>query len=208
MNRRQSFISHAQSTKLVQPCDGAFDHPSGLAQMAAVGTAALGDLVSDSTYFQRQPMLLAVVSTIGLHAPGLMKHLSALACDGSRAFYQWHELGDVMPVGLGQNHIDRDALRIDEKMVFAPRLAAIGWVRSSFFPHGLHAPKNCRRQREKNPICRHSAVWSAARGAVEPTRRLFARHAVAASASCPSRNPSLAAAFPMVCRTAIQTECP
>jgi hypothetical protein len=39
-----------------------------------------------------------------------------------------------MPVRLGQNDIDRDALRVDEEVVLAARLTAIGWVRSSFFP--------------------------------------------------------------------------
>jgi hypothetical protein len=39
-----------------------------------------------------------------------------------------------MPVSLGQNDIDRDALRVDEEVVLAAGLTAIGWVRSTFFP--------------------------------------------------------------------------
>lgn len=164
MNRRQALISHAQSAKLVQPGDGAFDHPSCLAQMTAVGSAALGDLVADSPHFQCQPMLLAVVSTIGLHAPGLMNRSSPLAGNGSDSLYQRHELGDVMPVGFGQNHVDRDALRVDEKMVFAPRLTAIGWVRSSFFPPWM------ARTDELSATTREKSSWSAPRSLVNSTR--------------------------------------
>jgi hypothetical protein len=164
MNRRQSFVSHAQSTKLVQPCDGALDHPSGLAQIAAVRRAALGDLVSDSPPFQRQPMLLTVVSAIGLHAPGLMKCSSTLASNGSHTFYQWHELCDVMPIGFGQNDIDRHALGVDEKVVFAPRLTAIGWVRSSFFP-----PWTARTE-ELSATTREKSSLSALRSLASSTR--------------------------------------
>ncbi len=39
-----------------------------------------------------------------------------------------------MPVSLGQNDIDRGALRVDEEGVLAARRTAIGWVRSRFFP--------------------------------------------------------------------------
>lgn len=65
----------------------------------------------------------------------LVSSMVALVSQHRRnAFRQRHELRDAMPIGLGRNDIDRKILRVDEKVVFALRLAAINWVRSSFSP--------------------------------------------------------------------------
>ena len=93
-----------------------------------------GNLVPNASLFQRQAMGAAIVGTICLNRPGLFQRPSALAANWVHPFDQRQQLGDVMPVGLGQNDIDRNPLRVDEEMMFAARLAAIGWVRSSFFP--------------------------------------------------------------------------
>lgn len=134
MNRRQSLVSDPQAAELMQPSEGALHHPSGLAQIAAMASAASGDLMTNTLPLQSLPVLVTVVAAIGLHALGFVKWPSAFAYNWSQAFEQRHELRDVVAIGLGQNHIERDALRIDEKVVLAARLAAIGWVRSSFFP--------------------------------------------------------------------------
>ena len=93
-----------------------------------------GNLVPNASLFQRQAMGAAIVGAIGLNRPWLFQRPPALASNRWHAFDQRQQLGNVMPVGLGQNDIDRDPLRVDEEMMFAARLAAIGWVRSSFFP--------------------------------------------------------------------------
>jgi hypothetical protein len=134
MNRRQPFIPNAQAAKLMQPCDGAFNDPARRSKIAAMHSPALGDLVPDASTLQRLPMRLAVIRAVGLHTFWFFQWTTTCARNWGNAVDQWHELGDVMPVGLGQNDIDRDPLRVDEKVVFAPRLTAIGWVRSSFFP--------------------------------------------------------------------------
>jgi hypothetical protein len=164
MNRGQSFISNTQSVKLMQPCDGAFHHPAGLAQMAAMRSAALGKLVPDSPVLQDLPMLRAVVGTIGLHTLGLLQGPSPLALDRRHAIEQRNELRDVMPIGLGQNDIDRRTLRIDEKVVFASRLAAIRGVRSGFFP-----PWTARTD-ELSATTREKSSLSAPRSLLSSTR--------------------------------------
>ncbi len=208
MNRRQPLISHAQMAKLVQPCDGALHHPSGRAQIAAVRSATPGDLMLDATFFQGLPMLLTIVPAIGLHPLWFMQWPAAFARDGSNSLYQRHELGDVMPVCLGQNDIDRHALRVDEKVVFAPRLTAIGWVRSSFFP-----PCTARTE-ELSATTREKSSLSAPRSLTSSTRcsrvhtPAFCQAGSRLSRSCRSHRPSLAAAFPMVCLTVIRTGSP
>lgn len=134
MNRRQSFITHPQTTELVQPGDGAFDHPTGLAQIAAVRSTASGNLMQDATLLQCQAVSATVIGAISLNTLGLSQRPSAFSSHRRHAIDQRQQLRDIVPIGLGQNDIDRDALRIDEKVVFAALLTAIGWVRSTFFP--------------------------------------------------------------------------
>ena len=134
MNRGQSFVAYAQSPELMQPGDGAFNHPPGLAEIAAMRCSAFGNLVLDAALLQRQAVGAAIVGTIGLYRFGLLQWPSALSSNRMNAVDQGQQLRDVMPVGLGQNDIDRDALRVDEEVVLAARLTAIGWVRSAFFP--------------------------------------------------------------------------
>jgi hypothetical protein len=51
-----------------------------------------------------------------------------------------------------QDRDERDAVRVRDEMVLATRLAAIGWVRSSFFP-----PRNARRDALSTIACATSS---------------------------------------------------
>ena len=118
----------------MQPGDSAFNYPPGLAKIAAMRSSAFGNLVVYAALLQCLAVGATVVGTIGLNGLGLFQRPPALSSNWGDAIYQWQQLRDVMPVGLGQNDIDRDALRIDEEVVLAARLTAIGWVRSAFSP--------------------------------------------------------------------------
>ena len=122
----------------MQPGDSAFDYPTGFAKIAAMRCSAFGNLVLDAAFLQCQAVCTTVVSTISLNGLGLFQWPPALSSNWVNAIDQWQELCDVMPVGLGQNDIDRDALRVDEEVVLAARLTAIGWVRSSNEMAALH----------------------------------------------------------------------
>ena len=112
----------------MQPSDRAFNYPAGLAKIAAMRSSAFGNLVVNAALLRCQTMGTTIVGTIGLYGLGLFQWPPALSSNWVDAIDQWQELRDVIPVGLGQNDIDRDALRIDEKVVFAALLTAIGWV--------------------------------------------------------------------------------
>jgi hypothetical protein len=128
VNRRQSFIAYAQSPELVQQGDGALDHTSALAQIAAVHSSASGNLMHDAALLQRQAVNTTVIGTVGLDTLWLFQRLSLFAAHWRHAIDERQQLCDIMPVGPSQDDIDRDALRIDEEMVFPPLFAAIGWV--------------------------------------------------------------------------------
>jgi hypothetical protein len=163
MNRRQALVSDSQATELMQPGEGAFHHPPCLAQIAAMASATSGNLMAYALPVQGLPMLVTVVPAIGLHALRFAQWPSAFARNWGQAFEQGHELRNIVAIGLGQNPIEREALRIDEKVVFAPRLAAIGWVRSSCFP-----PCTARTE-ALSGIPREKSSWSAPRSLASST---------------------------------------
>jgi hypothetical protein len=96
---------------LVQPGDGAFDDPPGLAWIAAVCGSASGNLVLYAALRQRHPVGTTIVGAVGLDRAGLFQRASVLCSNRLNAIDQWQQLRDVMPVGLGQKDMDRDALR-------------------------------------------------------------------------------------------------
>lgn len=208
MDRGQSFVAYAQSQELMQPGDGAFHHPPSLAQVAAMRSSAFGNLVSDAALLQCQAVCMTVVSTIGLNGLGLFQWPPALSSNWVDAIDQWQQLRHVMPVGFGQNDIDRGAFRVDEEVALATRLTAIGWIRSSFFPPCTAVPTNCRPRHGRNRAYQHHAVYPVAHGAACAIRRPFARQAPGASTSYPSRTPFPGVAFPTEFPTAKQTGCP
>ena len=134
MDLRQAFVTYTQAAELMQPGNTALDHPARRPQPAAVFGSALGQCSADSARMQDVAMGLRIVAAIALHAPGLASRAPGLAGDGRDRFDQRQQLRDVVAVGLGEDHAQREALRFDQEVVLAASLTAIGWVRSSFFP--------------------------------------------------------------------------
>src|SRR3990172_10255954 len=164
VNRRSSFVANAQSAELMKPCDAALDHPARLAQAAAVRRAALGEFGADAAIMQGIAMRLRIVTTITLHACGLVQRSAGFPRQMRDCLDQGHQLRDVVAVGLGQDGAQRNALRVDAEMVLAARLAAIGWVRSSFFP-----PCTARTE-ELSTTTRDRSILSAPRSFDNSTR--------------------------------------
>lgn len=134
MHIRSTFITHPQTPKLMQPCEGALNHPPGHAQMAAMHSASLANQRHDATPPQDAPTFFTVVPAIGLHVMRFAQRSAATTGDGSHAIAQRQELRSVVPIGASQDDIERDAVGIDKQVVFAARLAPISRVRSGFFP--------------------------------------------------------------------------
>ncbi len=134
MNLRSAFVTNTQATKLMQPCDGAFNDPTGLAQAAAVFGVTSGDLAFDTPFSQSSTMRLAVIAAVGLHQLRFAQRSAGLARDGWNFRQQRQQLCAVVTVGFGENNAQRNALRVAKDVMFRARLTAIGWVRSSFFP--------------------------------------------------------------------------
>jgi hypothetical protein len=71
MDVGSSFVAGAEPFELVQPGEGALDHPAHLAQSGAVGDAASGNHGFDAALPQQAAVLVEVVAPVGVQAPGL-----------------------------------------------------------------------------------------------------------------------------------------
>ena len=136
-------------------------------------SAALRELGSDPTAMQRVAMRLRIVAAVPLNQPRLAHGPTRTAAQRRNGVDQRQELGDVMAIRRGQPRGQRDAGRLGENVVLRPRLTAIGWVRSSFFP-----PRSARtealstraRLRSNWPRWRNSASRTACSRRQTPAR--------------------------------------
>ncbi len=87
------------------------------------------------------------------------------APDRRNGLNQRQQLRHIMGVGPGDYARERDTLRVGEKVVLAPRLTAIGWVRSSFFPRCM------ARTDELSTIARARSSWSRRRNSASSMSR-------------------------------------
>lgn len=173
MNTGPTFVAHVKAAKPMEPSQCAFDDPPRATEPAAVRRAALGQLSLDPAALQRVAMRLRVVAPVALNERRLAHRSTRTAAQRRNRVNQGQKLGDVVAVGGGQERRQRDATRLGENVVFRPRLAAIGWVRSSFFP-----PRNARtealstraRVRSSWPRWRNSASKTACSRRQTPAR--------------------------------------
>jgi hypothetical protein len=173
MNTGSTFVAHVEAAKPMEPGQRAFHNPPCAPESAAVGRAALGELRLDSAAMQRVSMRLRIVAPVALNQPRLAYGATRTAAERRNRVDQGQQLGNVVAVGGGQQRRQRDAARLGEKVVLRPRLTAIGWVRSSFFP-----PRSARtealstraRVRSNWPRWRNSASRTACSRRQTPAR--------------------------------------
>lgn len=124
----------------MEPREGSLDDPAGAAEPATVRRASLGELAPDAAVAQVVAVRLRIVPAVALHQVRLPRRAPRPAPQGWDGIHQREQLCHIMTVGGGQERDERNPLRVGENVVLTPRLAAIGWVRSSFFP-----PRSARR---------------------------------------------------------------
>jgi len=141
VHTRAAFVTNGQPAKAMQPGQRALDDPAGAAQAAAVRRAPLGELGRDPSAVQLIAMPLRVVAAIALNQAGLPNGMTDAASHERHGVDEWQQLRDVVSVGGRQDRDERNPLRVGENMMLRPGFAAIGRVRSSFFP-----PRGARRE--------------------------------------------------------------
>ncbi len=134
MDAGPTFVAHIQPPEAVQPRDRTLHDPASATQAAAVRRAALGQLGANAAAVEVVAMGLRVVGTVALYHARFPQGAPRTSAQWGNALHQGDQLRDVVTVRRRQSRDDRDPLRVGEKVVLTPRLAAIGRVRSSFFP--------------------------------------------------------------------------
>ena len=129
-----AFVAYGQTPETVEPSDGALDDPPADAEATAMGRAAAREDREDPTGPQSVAMGLGVVAAVALERLGPPTRAAVTPAHGRERVHHRLEVGDVVDVGGGYLRDERDAARIGDEVVLGALLAAIGWVRSSFFP--------------------------------------------------------------------------
>lgn len=120
-----SFVSDAEPFELVQPGEGALDHPAHLAQSGTVGDAASRDQRLDAALAQQAAVLVEVVAPVCVQTPGFAAGASPPTANRWDGVQQGQELGDVVPVPAGQRHGERGSVAVDDQVVLGAGTGAV-----------------------------------------------------------------------------------
>jgi len=137
----------------MEPCQRALDDPARPAEATAMFRSALRELSLDAAAMQGVAVRLRIVTTVALDEIRLPSGAAGPATHWWHRLHQRQELRDVIPIGGRQLRRERNPLAVSENVMFRPRLTAIGWVRSSFFP-----PRSARME-ELSAMARAKSNW-------------------------------------------------
>jgi hypothetical protein len=163
VNAGSPLVAHRQASKSMQPGERAFDHPAGPAEPAAVRRAALGELRRDAAVLELVAMRLRVVPAVALNESRFADWATGAAAQRRHGIDKGQQLRHVVPIGRCQRRDERNPARVGENMMFRPGLAAIGRVRSSFFP-----PRSARSD-ELSTTARARSSWPRRRNSLSNT---------------------------------------
>jgi hypothetical protein len=210
MDTRIAFIADRETAIAMQPGERAFDDPAGRTEPAAMRRAPTREEGDDAAGPQPVAMGLRIVAAIPWQRVRPAERPTAPSPDRRQRRPERIELRNVVDVRGGQLRDERDPVGFRDEVVLGTRLAAIGWVRSSFFPRAARGVTRYRRPPTADPTARGDATPRAAPRASVATRPRAATGRAAASRCCPSRSPFLSAtsaraaprATPRGCRSA------
>jgi len=164
MNTGSSFVANIQSAKSVQPRERALDDPARATEAAAVRPVAARQHGGNPALLQLGAMSLRVVAPVALDGAGLPTRRAWPSPDRRHGVDEGQQLADVVAIRRRQPRDERNPLAVGKNMMFRPGLAAIGRVRSSFFP-----PRNARSEALSTTV-RARSSWPRRRNSVSKTR--------------------------------------
>jgi hypothetical protein len=129
-----SFVPDGEAAIAMEPRVRTFDDPARDTQAAAMGRPPTGEDRDDALGVQTIAMGLGVIAPVALEDVRAAAGPAAPAADSGHGGDERVELGDVVDVGRCHLCDERDTARVGNEVMLGARLAAIGWVRSSFFP--------------------------------------------------------------------------
>ena len=173
MDAGSTFVADRESPEAMQPGDGPFDDPARTAEAAAVTAIAIRDQRPDATLAELAAMPFRVVAAVALDHVWFSARPSRPAADRRHGVDEVQQLCDVGPIRGRQRRDERNPVRVGKNMMLRPGLAAIGRVRSSFFPPRIarsDALSTTARARSSRPRRRSSVSSTACRRFHTPAR--------------------------------------
>jgi len=166
MNTGAAFVANRQTAEAMEPGQGTFNDPARAAEPAPIGGAALRQQGGDAPSRQFIAMRLRIIAAVPLNQSRFPYRPADTPAHRWHRVNQGQQLRDVVPIGRCQRRDERNPVRVGENMMLRPGFAAIGRVRSSFFP-----PRSARsdelstiaRAKSSRPRWRNSArstAWS------------------------------------------------
>ena len=110
-------VADEQPFEVVQPGEGALDHPAAAAEPGAVLGLATSDLGTDAAAAELTAVRVMVVAAVGGYSLRPATRPTDLAAHGWDALDEGHELGDVVAVAAGERPGERDPGRVYEKVM-------------------------------------------------------------------------------------------
>lgn len=117
-----SLISYSKAAELMEPGDGAFDHPALGAQAAAMRGAAFGQEGLNAFGFKARAESGAVIRAVGIQAKDFATQ--AIRQRGE----QGEKIAAVMPVGRRQACDQRHAVGVSQDVVLAARFGPVNRI--------------------------------------------------------------------------------
>lgn len=137
MNVGIAFVTNLEPSKRVKPRNRTLDWPTRFAEATAMRLADFCEYWRDASLAQAPPMGFGTVAPVALNDLRLVQRTAPLAPDVWNGIDQRIKLGNVVPVRRAQGDRERDALRVDDEVVFAAELAPVRGIRAGFFPASM-----------------------------------------------------------------------
>ena len=117
---------------MVEPCEGALNHPAVAAEAGAVWCLAASDLGFDPALAEQTPVLVVVVATVGSDAVGPTPWPADLSAHGRHLVDQRDQLGHVVAVAAGDAPGERQSAAVYQEVVFGAVSGSINRARARF----------------------------------------------------------------------------
>jgi hypothetical protein len=123
-------VADEQPLEVVQPGEGALDHPADASEPGAVLGLAARDLGCDPAPAELASVAVVVVAAIGGETLRSSARTAHRAADGRHPLEQRHELGDVVAVAAGDTPGERDPGRVYEQVMLGASSGSINRARA------------------------------------------------------------------------------
>lgn len=125
--------SQPQLTKTMQPRSCAFDDPTINAKSATAFRTAVCEPGTDASRSHRPPMRLRIVRAVAKRNIRTSPRMSNLAAYIGDAIHHMRQCFDVVNVGAGDRHGQRNALGVRDDVMLCPHLSTIRRIFACFF---------------------------------------------------------------------------